>query len=476
VPGFSQGSARIHPVTQVVIIGGGPGGYEAALVAAQLGAQVQLVSNDALGGATVLTDCVPSKTLIATAESITTTSESGELGVRLAGVAANADQVSSDLLQINKRIKSLALAQSADITTRLLAEKIELISGEAAISSPGLVTVGERELKFDVLLIATGARPRVMPSIKPDGDRVLDWQQLYDLIELPPKLIVIGSGVTGAEFASAYNAIGSDVTLISSRDRVLPSEDPDAAAALEKVFARRGMKVINNARAAEVVNTGTGVQVKLTSGEVISGSHALVAIGSLPNTENIGLTTIGVKTSSSGYIEVDRVSRTSVRNVYAAGDCTGVLPLASVAAMQGRIAMYHALGDAVSPLDLQTVSSNVFTDPEIASVGVTQLQVDSGEIPARTMLLSLAGNARAKMQGQTDGFVKLFSNADSGVILGGVVVARNASELIYPIAIAVEQRLTTDQLAHTFTVYPSLTGSIAEAARRLHRVNHGTEQ
>ncbi len=463
-------------MTEVVIIGGGPGGYEAALVAAQLGAQVQLVSDDAMGGATVLTDCVPSKTLIATAESITTTSESGELGVKLAGVAATANQVSSDLLQINQRIKSLALAQSSDITSRLTAENIKLVAGRAKIAGAGVVQVGENELKFDVLLIATGARPRVMPEIKPDGDRILDWQQLYDLTELPPKLIVIGSGVTGAEFSSAYNALGSDVTLISSRDRVLPSEDPDAAAALEKVFARRGMKVINNARAASVVNTGSGVEVKLASGEVIVGTHALVAIGSLPNTDQLGLETIGVKTTDSGHIEVDRVSRTSVRNVYAAGDCTGILPLASVAAMQGRIAMYHALGDAVSPLDLQTVSSNVFTDPEIASVGVTQRQIDSGEITARTMSLSLAGNARAKMQGQTDGFVKLFSNPDSGVILGGVVVARNASELIYPIAIAVEQRLTTDQLAHTFTVYPSLTGSIAEAARRLHRVNPGAEQ
>lgn len=462
-------------MTRVLIIGGGPGGYEAALVAAQLGATVQLVSRDQMGGATVLTDCVPSKTLIATAEAITTTSESGELGVKLTGKAASADQVSSDLLQINQRIKSLALAQSSDITNRLNTEKIEIISGTAQIAAPGKVKVEGKELDFDVLLIATGARPRVMPEIVPDGNRILDWQQLYDLTELPSRLIVIGSGVTGAEFASAYNALGSEVVLISSRDRVLPTEDPDAAAALEKVFARRGAAVINNARAKSVVNTGDGVEVELASGEKISGSHALVAIGSLPNTENLGLEALGVAITRTGHIEVDRVSRTSVRNVYAAGDCTGILPLASVAAMQGRIAMYHALGDAVSPLDLQTVSSNVFTDPEIASVGVTQRQLDAGEVEARVMTLSLAGNARAKMQGQTDGFVKLFCSKNSGAILGGVVVARNASELIYPIAIAVEQRLTTDQLAHTFTVYPSLTGSIAEAARRLHRVNPGAE-
>ena len=462
-------------MTRVLIIGGGPGGYEAALVAAQLGAEVQVVSESAMGGATVLTDCVPSKTLIATAEAITTASESGELGVVLTGKTASAEHVSSDLNQINKRIKSLAQMQSADISQRLISEKIQIITGRARIVSPGLVAVEDEEISYDVLLLASGARPRVMPDLQPDGIRILDWQQLYDLAELPEKLIVIGSGVTGAEFASAYNALGSEVVLISSRDRVLPNEDPEAAKVLEKVFARRGMQVINNARAKSARNLGNIVEVELASGEVISGSHALVAIGSIPNTENLGLDLLGVKLDSNSHIEVDRVSRTTVRNVYAAGDCTGILPLASVAAMQGRIAMYHALGDKVSPLELQSVSSNVFTDPEIASVGVTQRQVDAGEVSARVMMLSLAGNARAKMQGQSDGFVKLFSSSNSGAILGGVVVARNASELIYPIAIAVEQRLTADQLAHTFTVYPSLTGSIAEAARRLHRVNPGVE-
>lgn len=462
-------------MTRVLIIGGGPGGYEAALVAAQLGADVQVVSESAMGGATVLTDCVPSKTLIATAEAITTASESGELGVVLTGKTASAEYVSSDLNQINKRIKLLAQAQSTDISERLISEKIEIITGRAKIVSPGVVAVRDKKHSYDVLLLATGARPRVMPDLQPDGKRILDWQQLYDLAELPEKLIVIGSGVTGAEFASAYNALGSEVVLISSRERVLPNEDPEAANVLEKVFARRGMQVINNARAKSARNLGSKVEVELASGEIIMGSHALVAIGSIPNTENLGHDLLGVRSSLNGHIEVDRVSRTTVRNVYAAGDCTGILPLASVAAMQGRIAMYHALGDKVSPLELQSVSSNVFTDPEIASVGVTQRQVDAGEVSARVMMLSLAGNARAKMQGQTDGFVKLFSSTNSGAILGGVVVARNASELIYPIAIAVEQRLTADQLAHTFTVYPSLTGSIAEAARRLHRVNPGVE-
>ena len=205
----------------------------------------------------------------------------------------------------------------------------------------------------------------------------------------------------------------------------------------------------------------------LTDGRTVSGSHCLLAVGSVPNTAGIGLEEAGVKLDQRGFIEVDRVSRTTARGVYAAGDCTGVLMLASVAAMQGRIAMWHSLGDAVSPLDLKTVSANVFTAPEIATVGVSQQQVDSGEVPARVMSLPLRGNARAKMQGSRDGFVKLICRKVTGIVIGGVVVAPRASELIFPVAIAVAQRLTVDQVADSFTVYPSLTGSISEAARRL---------
>jgi len=201
---------------------------------------------------------------------------------------------------------------------------------------------------------------------------------------------------------------------------------------------------------------------------VVGGSHCLLAVGSVPNTADMGLVEAGATLDANGFLSVDRVSRTSVRGVYAAGDCTGVLLLASVAAMQGRIAMWHALGDAVRPLDLKTVSSNIFTAPEIATVGCSQAAVDAGDIDVEAVTLDLSGNARAKMQGFRDGFVKLFSRPVTGIVVGGVVVAPRASELIHPIAIAVAANLSVDQLARAFTVYPSISGSIAEAARRLH--------
>ncbi len=389
------------------------------------------------------------------------------------------DAVTLDAPAVHARVKRLALAQSADIAAKLVKAGVELVAGRARLGADALgylhkviVTPYEgAEYSIDAtqVLIATGANPRVLPDAAPDGERILDWRGVYDLPAMPEKLVVVGSGVTGAEFASAYLAAGVDVTLVSSRDRVMPHEDPDAAMAIERVFRSRGMTILSNARASVVKRTADGAVVELADGRTVEASHVLMAVGSVPNTDGLGLTEYGVEVGSGGHVVVDRVSRTRVPGVYAAGDCTGVLPLASVAAMQGRIAMWHALGEEVSPLRLKTVAANVFTDPELASVGVSQSDMDSGRVPARSVILSLSGNARAKMADVQDGFVKLFCRPASGLVIGGVVVAPRASELILPISLAVENHLTVSQLAHTITIYPSLSGSIAEAARQLMR-------
>ena len=458
----------------VVILGGGPGGYEAALVAAHLGAQVTVVDRDGLGGAAVLTDCVPSKTLISTADFMSQFETASDLGVHLED--HEGDEVSdsvAELAAVNRRILALAAAQSRDIGTRLDADGVTVLAGTARLASAGEVEATlhdgtTRSLTADVVLVSTGATPRVVPTAQPDGERILTWQQIYTLPQLPEHLVVVGSGVTGAELAQAYLGLGGKVTLVSSRDRVLPGEDADAATVIEDVFRKRGMEVLGRSRMASVTRTDDGVVVRLEDGREVEGSHALLAVGSVPQTSGIGLEEVGVALSESGHVTVDRVSRTSVRGVYAAGDCTGVLPLASVAAMQGRIAMAHALGDAVAPLNLRAVSANIFTDPEIATVGYSQKDVDEGLIDANSIMLPLATNPRAKMQGITEGFVKLFARRGVGTVVGGVVVGPRASELIFPVTLAVQHGLTVDQLAGTFTVYPSLSGSVAEAARQLH--------
>jgi pyruvate/2-oxoglutarate dehydrogenase complex dihydrolipoamide dehydrogenase (E3) component len=453
------------PRPRIAILGGGPGGYEAALVAAQLGADVTIVDADGLGGSCVLTDCVPSKTLIESSTTMASLGRSASLGLQLED-GGNAT-ITADAPALYARIKALAAAQSNDIAEHVAAEGVRIIEGRGRLEDPRTIVVegSSEQVRADIVLITTGASPRILPDAIPDGERILTWRQIYDLPELPSDLIVVGSGVTGAEFAGAYQALGTNVTLVSSRERVLPHEDKDAAIVIENVFRRRGMNVLAQSRAEAVHRKGDSVVVTLADGRTITGSHCLLTVGMIPSTSGIGLEKVGVNVDSRGFVEVDRVSRTSVPGIYAAGDCTGVLLLASVAAMQGRIAMWHALGEAVHPIRLSHVASTIFTDPEIASVGVSQAAVDRGEISARVIKQQLATNPRAKMAGFRDGFVKIFARPGTGMVLGGVVVGPRASELILPLSIAIEQNLAVDQIAHTFSVYPSLSGSITEAAR-----------
>jgi len=458
--------------TRMVIIGGGPGGYEAAIVAVKQGAEVTLVERQGLGGNAVLTDVVPSKTIIATAEWRTIADRAPQLGIRDLDGSDSAEFAEHvvDMAAVNSRIRKLVLKQSHDISTRMAKNGIRVIDGEARLLSPTQVETPDEVLDADAVLLATGARPRTLASALPDGDRILTWTQLYDLTELPEHLIVVGSGVTGAEFAGAYRLLGSEVTLVSSRERVLPGEDPEAAELLQEVFVSRGMTLLSGARAEAVENAGDGVRVTLGDGSVIEGSHCLMAVGSEPNTRGVGLEEAGVELDERGYIRVDRVSRTTARGVYAAGDCTGVFPLASVAATQGRIAMAHALGDAVQPLELGHVSSNVFTAPEIASVGSTEAQLKERGIFYEVSKLELARNPRAKMLGIDTGFVKIFGHTVTGQVLGAVIVGSRASEHIFPLSLAVAQHLTVDDVANAFTVYPSLSGTVSEVARRLHHM------
>lgn len=469
---------------RVAVIGGGPGGYEAALTGAQMGADVTVVERVGIGGSAVLTDVVPSKTLIATAEAANAIGEAADLGVQFFTRGENGrsvrPEVAVNLAAVNQRLLRLARQQSEDMKSQLMKAGVRIIQGDGRLDGPNRVVVSTSkgktstdfdEIDADTIVISTGSRPRILPTAKPDGERIFTWTQLYTLQETPEHLIVVGSGVTGAEFASAFTALGSKVTLISSRDQVLPGEDADAARVIEDVFKRNGMTVLSKSRADKIERTADGVIATLSDGRTVEGSHCLMAVGSIPNTQGIGLEEAGVQLTESGHIRVNRVARTSMPSIYAAGDCSDFLPLASVASMQGRTAIFHAMGDAVTPTELRNVTSNIFTQPEIATVGWTQKQIEDGIAQGEIYKLPLASNPRAKMMGIKDGFVKLFARTGSGTVIGGVIVAPRASELILPIAIAVEHRLTVDQVARAFAVYPSLSDSITDAARAMHIVN-----
>jgi dihydrolipoamide dehydrogenase len=469
---------------RIAVLGGGPGGYEAALTGAQLGAEVTLVERAGVGGSAVLTDVVPSKSLIATAGAATDVGQAADLGVQFFTRGENGravrPEVTVNLAAVNQRLMLLARQQSEDLKSQLTRAGVRIVAGDGRLDGPNRLIMstgkGKKRVDFDevtadTLVVAVGARPRILPSAKPDGKRILTWTQLYSLDEVPEHLIVVGSGVTGAEFASAYRALGAQVTLVSSREQVLPGEDADAARVIENVFVRGGMKVLSKSRMESVQRSGDGVVVTLTDGRTVEGSHCLLALGSVPNTTGVGLEEAGVQLTDSGHIRVNRVARTSMPMVYGVGDCSDFLPLASVASMQGRTAVFHAMGDAVTPAEPRNVTSNIFTHPEVATVGWNQKQIEDGLAQGEIYKLPLASNPRAKMEGIKDGFVKLFARTGSGTVIGGVVVAPKASDLILPIALAVEHRLTVDQLARAFSVYPSLSGAVTDAARAMHIVD-----
>jgi NAD(P)H dehydrogenase (quinone) len=466
---------------RVVIVGGGPGGYEAALVAADLGAEVVVVNDEGLGGACVLWDCVPSKTLLTSAQAFNTLETAPSLGVHFEGMPGQeVPRYEVDLPTIMARVRDLALAQSEDIAKRVLAAGVRVVLGRGRVvgphtvavqpadggSSPGRTPAPER-LEGDAILLATGSDPRRMDTGPTDGEVILSSQDVYKLREVPEHLVVVGAGATGAEYATAFLRFGAQVTFVCSRDRILPTQDEDAALVIEDVFERRGLETVKNAKAAKVERVGDRGVVHLDDGRTVEGSHVLLTIGQVPQTSGLGLDELGIGTNERGAVVVDGVSRTSVPSIYAAGDVTAKLMLASVAAMQGRIAMWHLLGQAVSPLRWDAVAATIFTDPQIATVGLSEQRAAETGIEVVVDTLPLAGNSRAKMSNRPDGFVKLLARPGSGTIAGGAVVASYASDLIAPISEACFNRLTASQLSQAFQTYPSFAGSIQECARRL---------
>lgn len=457
-------------MTRVMIVGGGPAGYEAALVAAEHGADVTVVADEGLGGNSVLWDSVPSKALVVAAEAVGWLDIAADIGVVPADAGTSRPPV--DFPRVLAGVLALGASQSRDVEARVAGAGVRVLHGRGRFADARTVevvvdgAVTER-CAFDHALIATGSRARVLPFFAPDGVRVLTGQQLLHLTALPAHLVVVGSGATGAEFAHAMRRMGSEVTLVSSRDRILPSEDPDAAAVIEEVLERRGMRIVRAARARSCAVVDDGVVVGLADGTSIEGSHVLFTVGQVPVVDGLGLEALGIAPSEGGGLEVDAVGRTAAPGVYAAGDVTGGVMLASVAAMQGRVAMWHALGRPVQPIRAEAVAATIFTEPEVASVGMGEEQAQRAGLPVVTERLDFRGNPRAKMLRRTDGFVKIVAMAGSGTVLGAVVVAGRASDLVQPLALAVQQRLTVAQIAQTLTVYPSMAGSVAECARLL---------
>ena len=443
-----------------LIIGGGPAGTAAATTAAARGCHVTLVEKSIIGGAAHLWDCIPSKTMSATAVRIDSIRNAAKLGL-----VAEPGQV--DPQQLASRIGRI----SQDITgswERLLdSQKVDIYRGHGRFTGPNVAEVdaedGKHVIEFDAALVSTGSAPRIPDWADVDGERILTTRDAYDLPEIPEHMVVIGSGVTGVEFVHIFRSLGSEVTIVVSRQQILPHRDAEVAAVLEEDFLERGVKLVIGARAQAINRTAAGVEVVCDDGRVVRGSHALLAIGSVPLTTELGLDAAGVAVDH-GYIGVDQLQRTSQPHIYAAGDCTGQMPLSSVASMQGKKIAQHIVGLPVTPIDYSKVTQAVFTEPEIASVGLEEVQAAAEGRKVRTTKVPFAVNARGVLQGFTRGFVKVVSDPATGVVLGGTIVGHRASELIGILALAVQADVRADQLLETLMVHPSMSEAITDAA------------
>lgn len=446
--------------THLLIIGGGPAGTQAATTAATKGARVTLVEKDIVGGAAHLWDCIPSKTMAASALRRTSVRNAVKLG--LVGDPGHVDPVA-----LAERIEEITSNIHENLVDLLTDQRVDIIGGTARFAGPNTAVVdtidGQREVTFDKALVSTGSRPRVPDFAPVDGKRVLTTRDCYDLGAVPEHVIVIGSGVTGVEFTHIFESMGAKVSLVVSRRQILPHRDPEVAAVLEEDFLERGVRLVIGARAEAIDVTADQVSVRCNDGRVVTGSHALLAVGAIPLTDGLGLEAAGVETDN-GYVNVDEFSRTSAPHIYAAGDVTGRMPLSSVASMQGRKIARHALGLPVQPLDYDKVTEAIFTDPEIASVGLAEVDAAGQGRKVRTTKVPFTSNSRSVLQNFTRGFVKVTSDPATSVVLGGTIVGHRASELIGILSLAVQARVTTQTLVETLLAHPSMIEAIPDAA------------
>ena len=446
-----------------MIIGGGPAGNTAATHAARLGAQVTLIERDVIGGAAHLWDCIPSKTMIATGGAMSFTK-------RIHGMGLEQQQAEVDIEALQGRIADIKGRLQSNTIRLLESQGVRMLMGSAHFIGPNQIDVvtsaGVEHIEADAILVSTGSRPRIPEWCQPDGERILTTRDCYPPKVFPTSITVVGSGVTGVEFVHMFSSFGSAVSLVVSRQQVLPSKDPEVAAVLEDDFLRRGVRLLKGARATSIERVDDEVTVSCDDGRVVRSSHAVLAIGSVPNTDGLALDAAGVKTEL-GYVTINRHCQSNVAHIYAAGDVSGKLPLSSVASMQGRKVAEHVMGlhkVAHRHLDYDKAASAIFTEPEIADVGLAETEAFAVGRKIRVTKVPFSSNPKALINNDGRGFVKIVSDPATGVVLGGSIVGRHAAELISVIALAVTANLTVSDIVESLLVHPALCEALAEAA------------
>ncbi len=447
----------------LIIIGSGPGGYVAAIRAAQLGLRTAIVEREKLGGICLNWGCIPTKALLRTSEIHHYMTHASAYGL-------SAEKVSFDLAAIVDRSRKVAGQLNAGVKGLMKKNKIDVVEGEATIPAKGRVKVAKdgksTELAAKHIIIATGARARDLPFAKADGKRIWTYRHAMVPSEMPTRLLVIGSGAIGVEFASFYTDMGAEVTIVEMLDRILPVEDEEVSAFMHKALTKQGMNIQVSAGVEKLESDGVGVKATIKSkdgkSEVQSFSHVIVAIGIVPNTEGLGLEAIGVKTDR-GHIATDGYGRTSVDGIYAIGDVTGPPWLAHKASHEGVVCVEAIAGEKPHPFETWNIPGCTYSRPQIASVGLTEAKAKEAGKAIKVGKFPFIGNGKAIALGEAEGFVKTVFDAQSGELLGAHMVGAEVTELIQGYVVARQLETTEEELMHTVFPHPTLSEMMHES-------------
>jgi dihydrolipoamide dehydrogenase len=448
----------------VTVIGGGPGGYVAAIRAAQLGLRVVLVEKENLGGVCLNWGCIPTKALLRNAEVLSLLGRGKEFGFSISGLEASFDVAVDRSRKVSER-----LVKGVEVLMREY--QIEVVAGTGVLKSAGAVEValndgGTRTLQTRNVLLATGGRARTIPGIDPDGKRVLTYREAIVLGELPASAVIVGAGPIGMEFAHIWRTYGASVTVVEMLPRALPLEDEEVSREVERAFKRRKVKLLTSARVQGLELTAGGVRVRVLGekGEqTLEAELVLVAIGVRPNSENLGLEQVGVRVER-GYVVVDDRMRTNVPGVYAIGDLTGKLALAHVASAQGIVAVETIAGAETRSLDYGAMPRCTYCQPQVASFGLSEAQALERGHRVRVGKFFFLANGKALALGEREGFSKIVADGTSGEILGAHLVGPEVTELLPELVLARNWELTPDEIARSVHAHPSLGEALMEAA------------
>jgi len=449
---------------RLIIIGGGPGGYVAAIRAAQLGFQVQLVERENLGGICLNWGCIPTKALLKSSETLEYLQKASDYGIEVSAFQPN-------FPSIIKRSRTVAEKMSRGVEFLMRKNTIEVIKGTARLLPDKKVEVTLPDGKTQTLsaphvIIATGGRPAELPHLRIDHEHIIGYREAMTLPKKPEKLLVIGAGAIGVEFSYFYATLGTQVTLVEALPHLLPREDEEIGKELEKIFRKKGIEIYTSTQVSAIEKTKKGIKAKLQTpkeSKQVEADIALLAIGITPNTENLGLEALGIKTEK-GRILVDEFYRTNVPGIYAIGDVLPTPALAHVASMEGIICVEKIAGLEPHPLDYSTIPSCTYCQPEVASMGLTEKAAREKGYELKIGKFPYTASGKASTMGKNEGFVKLIFDAKYGELLGAHIIGPNATEMIGELIVARRLEITGHELAKTIHPHPTLSEAIMEAA------------